>query len=68
MFTTIDVHVHQDDTTIEVNEEGNGLVIRDVGSFDPRINLFFGNSKEEIRRNAIALINAAKDVVDRVTS
>lgn len=46
MFTTIDIHLHADDTVIEVNAEQSGIVLREVGSFDPRLNLFLGEGAD----------------------
>ena len=66
MFTTIDVHVHEDDTEVEVNEDANGIRIRDVGSFDPRITLFFGTTKGEILRNTERMQAALMELRSKV--
>lgn len=68
MFTTIDVHVHVDDTTVAVNETGTGIVLHDVGSVDPRLNLFLGTTKREILANIDLLHDALYALRDQVTT
>lgn len=63
MHITIDLHLHEDDVTVEPNETGTGIVIRSLDSMVPRLNVFTGTSHEE-RKAARRMIVAALDRLD----
>lgn len=67
MITTTAIHIDRATTSVQVNETGNGLVLRPVGQESPRYDLFFGSTPNEIRRNLIHLVDGL-DELDTVLS
>lgn len=62
MYTTIDVHVHDEDTRIEVNETQSGIALFDASTNSPRVNLFLGTTPNEIKYNARLMIAALNEL------
>lgn len=66
MSLEIVVHVDHEDTGIDINSTGTGLVIRDKADEYPipahALKLFFGGSPREIQHNAQLLIDALRQL------
>jgi hypothetical protein len=66
MFTTIDVWVHPDDTTVEPNETNTGIVIHETTSHDPRLNLFLGHTAHEVAASLDMISKAGRELLERL--
>jgi hypothetical protein len=58
MHVTIDLHLNEDDVSVEPNETHTGLTVRPIGSFAPILNLFTGTSPAERQATRRMLITA----------
>lgn len=58
MFTNIDIHVHEEDTFVDVNETSTGVSLTDARTGSTKATLFFGDHAEEILHNSQSLMDA----------
>lgn len=58
MFSTIQIHVHEEDTFVSVNETNTGIALTDARTGSTIASIFFGDSPEEILHNSSAVLDA----------
>lgn len=66
MVANISVHIDRATTSISPNTTNSGIVIRPNDRENPSLDLYFGTTPNEVRRNLIHLLDALDELDENI--